>query len=52
MYCSDIPPIFKIVCKLAQEFKIENVRISNEKFNLSNSFWTIDNPFLSTNILK
>ena len=51
-YCCDIPQIFKIVCKLANEFKIKNVRISNEKLFFSNSFWTLDNPFLSSNIFK
>lgn len=47
-----IPPIFRIVCKLAQEFSIPYVRIANENWYTTRSLKQYLTPFINTNIIK
>lgn len=47
-----IPPIFKIVCKVAREYSIPYVRIANENWYTTGNIKQDLTPFINTNIIK
>lgn len=47
-----IPPIFRIVCKLAREYSIPYVRIANENWYTTGNLKQDLSPFINTNIIK